>query len=116
MPIWSLVSRVPWTRVLRYAPEILDGAERLVDAVRAGRAARVDPGTVDAPVETHLAERLAALEREQAAQAELLSKLAEQQATLSEALRLLSRRAAAARWIATAALVAAAVLLLVQLW
>ncbi|MFB3818730.1 MAG: hypothetical protein ACE147_13795 [Candidatus Methylomirabilales bacterium] len=112
MPIWTLVTRVPWRQVLRYAPQILDGTERLVDLVRSNRATRVDPGAGPLPPESELAERLAALERDQAAQAELLSQLAEQQARLSEALRVLATRVTAALWLAAAGVLAAALLLL----
>jgi hypothetical protein len=116
VPIWTLVTRVPWKQVLRYAPQILDGTERLVDLVRSNRATRVDPGAGPVPSELELAERLAALERDQAAQAELLSRLATQQARLSEALRVLSTRVTAAIWLAAATLVAALVLLLLRLF
>jgi hypothetical protein len=116
VPIWSLVTRVPWRQVLRYAPQILDGTERLVDLMRSNRATRVDPGAGPVPSELELAERLAALERDQAAQAELLSQLARQQARVSEALRVLSGRVTLALWLAAASLVAAAVLLILARW
>jgi len=107
------VTQVPWKQVLHYAPQILERTEQLVDLVRAQRAARVDPGA-PAPPGAGWAERLDLLEQTQVAQGELLSQLAAQQQQLSEALKLLSRRASLALWLSAAALALALLTLLLQ--
>jgi hypothetical protein len=101
---------VPWKEVLRYAPQMIDRTEQLVEFLRANRARRVDAEAdePDAAV-TELLAKLDAIEQNIVAQAELLSQAAAQQERLSQALRILSTRVTIALWLSGAALVAAVV-------
>ncbi len=116
MAFWSLMSRVPWREVIRYAPHVIDRAERLVDFMRASRAKAVDPrsGRAQVPVD-ELPERVAAVEQAQITQAELLSQVAKEMEKVSEALRTVAARVTLALWLAGTALVLALAALLLHL-
>lgn len=80
---------VPWKTLLTFAPQIIDLSRELVKRARGTpgslpRATAADPGD--------LAQRLLALEENERRQAELVERMAEQQAKLSAAVVTLHRR------------------------
>lgn len=117
MAFWSLVSRVPWRQVLRYAPHVLDHTDRLLDYVRASRARPVDVRDAESDLALGDVEgRLRSVEQAQVTQGELLAQLAGQLEKLAQAVRTLSARVTLALWLSTGALVLAVVALLLRLF
>src|SRR5690606_38653893 len=95
---------VPWKQLIMFTPQIIDLSRELL------RRARRKPGnTSPAPVagEGDVAQRLAALEENERRQAELVERMATQQAELSRAVVTLHRRQ---RWLIVAVVVLAALL------
>ena len=80
---------VPWTQILRWAPEIIGISRDLLQ-----RAKGLPPATELARAEDteQLAVRIAALEENERRQAELIERMAEQQAELTRAVLELHRR------------------------
>ncbi len=80
---------VPWTQILRWAPEIIGISRDLLQ-----RARGLPPATELARVEDtdQLAARIAALVENERRQAELIERMAEQQAELTRAVLELHRR------------------------
>jgi hypothetical protein len=96
--------------VLANAPGLVEGAKKLAAAMRNGPA--VSDAVVDSGRTEDSTARLAALEEQQRAAAELLRSLADQNAEMAEALALLRQRATVQMCIAVIALVAALAALL----
>ncbi len=116
MAWWSVMTRVPWKELIRYAPQMIDRTERVLAFIRSSRATRVDPDAVDGDAERlQMAKRIDTLEQSVVTQAELLSQAAAQQEALSRALKVLSTRVIIAVWLSAAALVIAIVALLMRL-
>lgn len=95
---------VPWKQLIMFTPQIIDLSRELL------RRARGKPGeSAPAPVtgEGDVAQRLAALEENERRQAELVERMALQQAELSRAVLTLHRRQ---RWLIAAVVVLAALL------
>ena len=99
------LKHVPWSTVLANAPGLVEGAKKLAAAMRN------KPDATDAAVDSELREdpgaRLAALEQQQHASAELLRSLVDQNAQMAEALAALRQRASVHLRIGLIALVAA---------
>ncbi len=116
MAWWSLMTRVPWKELIRYAPQMIDRTERVIAFIRASRAMRVDPDAAEGDAERlQMAKRIDTLEQSVVTQAELLSQAAAQQESLSRALTLLSTRVTIALWLSAAALLVAIVAVVVRL-
>ena len=99
------LKHVPWSTVLANAPGLVEGAKKLASAMRnkpAGSYAPVDSAQMEDPTT-----RLAALEEQQRAAAELLRSLADQNAQMAEALAALRQRATVQLRITVVALIAA---------
>lgn len=95
---------VPWKQLIMFTPQIIDLSRELL------RRARGQPGeSAPTPVtgEGDVAQRLAALEENERRQAELVERMATQQAELSRAVVTLHRRQ---RWLIAAVVVLAALL------
>jgi hypothetical protein len=80
---------VPWTQILRWAPEIITISRELLQ--RSRRAPQTTE-LVRAEDHTDLAARVAALEENERRQAELVERMAEQQVGLARAVLELHRR------------------------
>lgn len=80
---------VPWSALLTFAPQIIELSRELVKRARAMPAT---PARVTAADPEDLAQRLAALEENERRQAELVERMAEQQAKLSAAVVTLHKR------------------------
>ena len=91
-----------WTQIIRWAPEIITVSRELLL-----RSRRKPPSTDLVRAEDHsdLAERIAALEENERRQAELVERMAEQQAELARAVLALHKRE---RWMIGALVVLAA--------
>jgi hypothetical protein len=100
---------VPWAKLLVFAPQIIDLSRELLKRAKAPPA-----GTqlVRAAEPENVALRVAALEENERRQAELIERMATQQADLSKAVTVLHRRQ---RWL-IGAVVVLGVLLLLALW
>jgi hypothetical protein len=99
------LKHVPWSTVLANAPGLVEGAKKLASAMRnkpATSEAGVDSRQTEAPEA-----RLAALEEQQRAAAELIRSLADQNAEMAQALAALRQRASVNLRIAMVAFVAA---------
>ena len=99
------LKHVPWSTVLANAPGLLEGAKKLAGAMRNQPAASDAANGPDQAADATA--RLSALERQQAATAELLRSLADQNAQMAEALTVLRQRASLHLRITVVALVAA---------
>jgi hypothetical protein len=84
---------VPWTQLLMLTPQIISLSRELLGRVR-GKPAAGPPARAADPAD--LAQRLAALEENEQRQAELVERMATQQAELSQAVVTLHRRQ---RWL-----------------
>jgi hypothetical protein len=99
------LKHVPWSTVLANAPGLVEGAKKLAAAMR-NKPATSDP-VVDSGETEGAGARLAALEEQQRAAAELIGSLAEQNAQMAQALAALRQRATVHLRITIIALVAA---------
>lgn len=79
---------VPWAQIIQWAPQIISLSRDLLNRSRAPRAETL----VRAADPENLASRVAALEENERRQAELVERMAEQQAQLSRAVVTLHRR------------------------
>lgn len=95
---------VPWKQLIMFTPQIIDLSRELLRRARGkpGEAALVRAGD-----EGDVAQRLAALEENERRQAELVERMATQQAELSRAVVTLHRRQ---RWLIAAVVVLAGLL------
>jgi hypothetical protein len=84
---------VPWAKLILFAPQIIDLSRELLKRVRREPTAQPLARAED-PAE--LAQRVAALEENERRQAELVERMATQQAELSQAVVTLHRRQ---RWL-----------------
>ncbi len=96
---------VPWLQLVKFAPQIISLSRELLNRARATGTTGVS-GPVAGPDD--LAGRIAALEENERRQAELVDRMAQQQAELSEAVVTLHRRQ---RWLIGAVVVLAVTLL-----
>jgi hypothetical protein len=96
---------VPWVKLLVFAPQIIDLSRELLKRAR-GRSAATALARADDPADLPL--RVAALEENEQRQAELVERMATQQAELSQAVVVLHSRQ---RWLIGAVLLLGAVLL-----
>jgi hypothetical protein len=99
---------VPWTQIIRWAPQIIGLSQELLKRSRGLPAATT---TVRAGEDGDLALRVASLEENERRQAELVERMAEQQAELARAVITLHRRQ---RWLIAAC--AVLVVLLALAW
>ncbi len=114
----SLLSSIPWAKIIAYGPTIIETAGTLLDGVKKRFGKNKETQPAPAPVDlsvSALAERIATLEANEVRQAELVSKMAEQLGSLSDALQVLSRRVALAIYLSLAAMVAAFIVIIVVL-
>ncbi|MGC4028953.1 MAG: hypothetical protein QM696_08785 [Steroidobacteraceae bacterium] len=79
---------VPWAQIIQWAPQIISLSRDLLNRSRAPKAETL----VRAADPENLAARVAALEENERRQAELVERMAEQQAQLSRAVVSLHRR------------------------
>jgi hypothetical protein len=96
---------VPWARLLMFTPQIIDLSRELLKRARSGQPAGT--ALVRAGEPTDLEQRLGALEENEQRQAELVERMATQQAELSQAVVVLHRRQ---RWLMVAVAVLGALL------
>jgi hypothetical protein len=96
---------VPWKTLLMFTPQIIDLSRELLKRAR-GQPAGTE--LVRAAEPGDLAQRLAALEENEQRQAELVERMATQQAELSQAVVTLHRRQ---RWLVAAVALLGALLL-----
>jgi hypothetical protein len=96
---------VPWLQLVKFAPQIISLSRELLNRARATGTTAV-PEPVTGPDD--LAGRIAALEENERRQAELVDRMAQQQAELSQAVVTLHRRQ---RWLIGAVAVMAITLL-----
>ena len=82
---------IPWTVLIAAAPSIVDGARKLWDAVRKQEAPRVS-GQGQVADQRALEEQVAELRTELTAASELVTRLAEQNTRLVEAVEVLRVR------------------------
>ena len=97
---------VPWGQLLQWAPQILSVSKDLLERVR---GTKPPPNLVRAADPADLAARVAALEENERRQAELVERMAAQQAQLSKAVVSLHRN----QWVLVSVVV---VLLGVVVW
>jgi hypothetical protein len=95
---------VPWLKIVQWVPSILDLSR---DLVRRSKQLPAELG----PVASDLEPRIASLEDNERRQAELVDAMAQQSASLSEAVTVLHRGLRRTQWLATIALLLAAVAL-----
>lgn len=95
---------VPWKQLIVFTPQIIDLSRELL---RRARGKPAGSALVRASDESDVAQRLTALEENEQRQAELVERMATQQAELSQAVVTLHRRQ---RWLIAAVGVLAAVL------
>jgi len=114
----TLLSSVPWGKIITYGPTIIETAGTLLESVKKRFGKKKDPQPSPEPVDislSALAERISALEANEIRQAELISKMAEQLGSLSDALQVLSRRVALAVYLSLTAVVASLIAIIVML-
>lgn len=98
---WLLaLQAIPWGTILAKAPSIAQAAETLLSSARARR----EPAPGASEMQS-LSDRIAALERHDQADAEVLKQIAEQVNALARATEVLAARQ---RWLLTLAIVSAA--------
>lgn len=110
MSALSVLSAVPWGKIITYGPTIIETAGALLESVkkRFGKKRESASGTEPADLSVQaLADRIAALEANEVRQAELVSNIAEQLGGLSDALRVVSQRVALALYLSLASVVVA---------
>jgi hypothetical protein len=98
---------VPWLKIVQLVPAILDVSRELLRKTQKQPVAALQ-GPVAGSADP-LAERLASLEANERRQAELVNQMAQQIATLSEAVTVLYRRLLWATWAVGVALVVLAI-------
>lgn len=95
-----LLTKIPWTQIIKYSPLILKTSKEVYENVRdyiAKRGKR--PNEISASSDSaELEKRISALERNELMQAELVAKMAEQIQNLTEAVRVLAIRLNYAFW------------------
>lgn len=114
----TLLSSVPWGKIIAYGPTIIETAGILLESVKKRFGKKKDAPSIEGQADTSLtalAERIAALESNEVRQAELVSKIAEQLGSLSDALQVVSHRIALASYVSLTALVAALIMIAVVL-
>ena len=79
---------VPWAQIIRWAPQIISVSRELLQKTRRTAPAPLTRAADD----SNLAQRIAALEENERRQAELVERMAEQQASIARAVLLLHRR------------------------
>jgi hypothetical protein len=97
---------IPWKQLIAFTPQIIDLSRELLRRVRGNPK---DAALVRATDGSDLGQRVAALEENEQRQAELVERMATQQAELSRAVVVLHRRQ---RWL----IIAIAVLATVLIW
>lgn len=110
MSALSVLSSVPWGKIIAYGPTIIETAGALLDNVkkRFGKKREAATGSEPADLSVQaLADRIAALEANEVRQAELVSNMAEQLGGLADALRVVSQRVALALYLSLASIVVA---------
>ncbi len=95
---------VPWLKIVQWVPSILDLSR---DLVRRSKQTSPESGSPASNLEA----RIAALEENERRQAELVDTMAQQSASLSDAVTLLHHGLRRMQWLATIALAVAAVAL-----
>lgn len=95
---------VPWKQLILFTPQIIDLSRELL---RRARGKPAESALVRASDGSDIAQRLAALEENEQRQAELVERMATQQAELSRAVVTLHRRQ---RWLIVAVVVLGALL------
>jgi hypothetical protein len=108
-PWLAIIARnIPWTELVRRAPDIIDGSKRLLDKGRP--PANPLPGQTGSAVDLDIDRRLAALESRENAQAEVTAQIVAQLEDLTTGLAVLAARnrlllyMAAALWVVVIAL------------
>jgi hypothetical protein len=96
---------VPWLKLVQWAPQIISLSRELLNRAR---SVRPSDNLVRAADPNDLPARVAALEDNERRQAELVDRMANQQAELSQAVVLLHRRQ---RWLISGVVLLGAVLL-----
>jgi hypothetical protein len=105
---------VPWTQLLRWAPQIIGVSRELLQRSKdLPQDAPKDAPVARTPETAALARRIAALEENERRQAELVERMAEQQAELARALVTLHRRE---RWLIGALVVLGALVIALLAW
>ena len=99
---------LPWLKIVQWVPSILDLSR---DLARRSKQLPADSGSSTADLEA----RIAALEDNERRQAELVETMAQQSASLSDAVTVLHRGLQRMQWLATIALALAAVALVFAL-
>ena len=79
---------VPWAQIIRWAPQIISVSRELLQRTRRTAPAEL----IRAPDGSDVAHRVAALEENERRQAELVERMAEQQASLARAVLALHKR------------------------
>lgn len=102
---------VPWTQLLRWAPEIITISRELMQ--RARKTPSAETGLVRADDHHDLAARIAALEENERRQAELVERMAEQQAALARAVLAIHARE---RWLIGGVMALAAIVAALIAW
>jgi hypothetical protein len=101
---------LPWRKLIRYAPEILELSRQLIRKSQARESRKTEHGDLADQVQD-LSARIARIEDGEKIQAELARKMAEQANALTDGLRLVAFRSLVALGASTAALVLSVVLL-----
>lgn len=92
MSVVTILTKIPWGKIVQYGPVILDMADRLLDTVKKHFGGRVSPPpSGEAPIES-LSNRVAQLESNEVEQAELVSKMADQLGSITTAMEVISKR------------------------
>jgi hypothetical protein len=114
----SILSQIPWGKIVSYGPSIIETAGVLLDNVRTRLGKKPGQQAVDSigsPTLGELVERVSALESNEIRQAELVSKMAEQVGSLSSALEVLSKRVALAIFLSMGAVLASLIAVIIAL-
>jgi hypothetical protein len=91
----SLLTKIPWDKIVKYGPIIIDMAERIYDKLKdalGGKSQSASPKKGAKISVEALADRVKELEVNELQQAELVSNMARQSGELSEALQIISKR------------------------
>jgi hypothetical protein len=104
MGLGYALTRIPWKSILPYVPTVVETAKELLRNL--GKAKTSQEQLSDAaPAPLELAQRVSQLENNEARQAQLVEKMAEQQQKLIESLRILESRVQLLFWFALLLLV-----------
>ena len=110
MPPWATLSRLPWATILTETAALLKQAKNLRDARAEGPA---PPASNDIDALRH---RIAELEQQQRADAEIIQQLATEVARIAAAAEVTAARARQAYLIAIAAVVLGVVATVIAFW